>query len=262
MKIQVTIGDNTHEVDLSSVQLPDGADIITPENASSKGYFTQAQLNAKAEEINKKKVERAKKDLRDDEDFRRDILMDYGIKLDENGKPTGLKPDFDPEEWKAKKAKELTKPLEEQLEKVDSDRKKLKDRLIEQSILSATKGAYKDEFTDYGDDGRVKPIVVNQYRDLFDIDDRGQVVLRDKDGEGFAIDGKGQHVTPDRYLLDKDKFGKYLKDTRQEGSNFQSGGNRNGKPVYSQKDIKKMSDDEYAKHRADILAATGEGRVN
>lgn len=260
--IKVTIGEETHEVDLSAVELPENYDLINPDNASSKGYFTQAQLNAKAKEINKSKVEKAKKDLMEDEEFLQEAAnRKWGISFNEEGQPQGLKPEVDVDEVRRKAVENVKKDYDGKLEEVNTKASTYRDRLIEQSILSATKGAWKESYTKPQDDGRVKPIVVNQYKDLWDIDERGQVALRDQDGEGFVVNAKGQHITPDEYLTNKEKFGDYMNDTRQKGSNFQGGGGNNGQTIMSRKDIAKMSDAEYAKHREEIKKAGAEGRV-
>lgn len=260
--IQVTIGEDTHEVDLSAVELPENYDLISPDNASSKGYFTQAQLNAKAKEINKSKVDKAKKDLMDDEEFLQEAAnRKWGISFNEEGQPQGLKPEVDVDEVRRKAVENVKKDYDTKVDEISSQAKTYKQKLIEQSILSATKGTWKESYTKSQDDGRVPPIVVNQYKDLFDITDDGKVALKDQSGEGFDPGPTGQYRTPDEYLNNKEKFGDYMNDTRQKGSGFQGGAGGNGQTVMSRKDIAKMSDAEYEKHREEIKKAGAEGRV-
>lgn len=262
MKIQVQIDGETHEVESSNIQLPEGYDFVSPENASSKGYFTQAQLDQKVKNRLSRAEEKVKGELTDNEDFLQQAAnRKWGISFDEDGKPKGLKPEVDIEEVRQKAVQNVKQDYDKKIDNISNQAKTYKDRLIEQSILSATKGAWKEEFTKHQDNGRIKPIVVNQFKDQWDIDEKGNVALKDPDG-GFVPNAKGQHITPDQYLTDSDKFGDYMIDRRQQGSDFQSGRDRNGKPTYSEKDIKNMSDEEYAKHRADILNAASEGRVN
>lgn len=260
--LQVKMDGETHEVQLSDVQLPENHDLVTPDNANSKGYFTQAQLNAKAKEINKEKVSKAKKDLMDDEEFLQEAAnRKWGISFDQEGQPQGLKPEVDVDEVRRKAVENVKSDYESKIEDVSSKASTYKERLIEQSILSATKGQWKEPYTKPQDDGRVKPMVVNQYKDMWDIDERGNVALKDSEGEGFAVGPKGQHITPDEYLTNRDKFGDYMVDNRQKGSGFQQGGRENGKPVFTQKQIAEMSDAEYEKNREEIKKAGAEGRV-
>lgn len=260
--LQVTIDGETHEVDISNVQLPENLDLVSPDNANAKGYFTQAQLNAKAKEINKEKVSKAKKDLMDDEEFLQEAAnRKWGISFDEEGNPQGLKPEVDVDQVRKKAVESVKSEYESQIEEISTKASTYKERLIEQSILSATKGVWKEQFTKHQDDGRVKPIVVNQFRDQWGIDDRGQVALRDSEGEGFAVNAKGQHITPDDYLTNQDKFGDYMVDRRQRGSDFQGGAGGDGKPVFTEQEIENMSDREYEKNRDEILKAQSEGRV-
>lgn len=259
--LQVNIDGESRELDFGEVELPEGYDLVSPDNASSKGYFTQAQLNAKVKEINKSKVSKAKKDLSDDQDFHREIFENYGIELDDDGNPTGLKPEVDIDQVKQNLSSKLSEKYEKQLSEKENQASTLKNRLIEQSILSATKGLWKDDFTSHHDNGRVKPIVVKQFGDLFDVDENGNIALKDSSGEGFEMGPKGQHISPEDYLNNQEKFGGYMKDKRQGASGYQGSGQHKGKRTYTQNEIKNMSDAEYEKNREDILKAQSEGRV-
>lgn len=261
--LQVEIDGETHEVDTSRVTLPEEYDLVSPDNASSKGYFTQAQLNEKAKQINKEKVKKAKKDLENDEKFLKEAASKkWGISFDEDGEPKGLKPEVDVDEVRRKAVESVKGDYESKLEDWQGKAQTFKEKLKEKEILAATKGEWKDEYVKPQDDGRVKPIAVNQFKDMFDIDERGQVALKDQDGEGFVVNAKGQHITPDDYLTNREKFGDYMQDNRQKGSGFQGGGGgKNGKPVFSEEEISKMSDAEYEDKRDEIKKAAAEGRV-
>ena len=255
----VTVNGEQVEVSLSDIVL-DENQIILDKNNPPKGWFTQAQLDAKVKEINKTKTTKAKEELRSDTEFHQEVLSQYNISLGEDGKPKGLKPDFDPQEWIQKKSQELTKPLKDELDNFKSRYERAKRARIEDAILAATKGQFKDEFTTSKDEGRVKPIVVNQFRDLFDENDDGKIVLKDADGH-WARDINGHPVTPGKYLSDAEKFGDWMIDKRQRGSGFQNGGT-GSKPRFTEAQISKMSDAEYEKHRNDILEASADGRVD
>lgn len=262
-KARVEVDGETKEVDLSSIDLPENHDVVTPDNASSKGYFTQAQLDQKIENRLSREDKKLKKQLKKDEQFLQEAANhQWGISFDEEGKPQGLKPEVDIEKVKRETAESLESEYEEKLQNTKSKASTYKDRLIEQSILSATKGDWKETYTKYQDDGRVKPMAVKQYKDLWDIDDNGDVALLDKSGEGFAVNAKGQHIHPDDYLTDRDKFGDYMHDNRQKGSGFGGGaGNANGKRVYTEAEVNAMSEKEYAENRDEIKKAMAEGRV-
>lgn len=259
MKIRVKIGDGEHEVDASDIQLPDGHQIIDKQSPPD-GLFTQAALDAKVKEINSRKTEKARQELMKDDTFKRDILSEFNIKLDDSGNPVGLKPDFDPEEWKRTNLPKLTEPIKREKEELEKRYERTKKGRIADAILAATKGSWQEQYTKPLDGGRVQPLAVKHTMDLFDEDDDGNIVLKDKDGDGFALDQSGERITPDKYLTDESKFGDFLQDKRQRGSGFQSGG-RNGKQVFTGDQIGKMSDSEYAKHREDIQKASAEGRV-
>jgi hypothetical protein len=254
---KVKIGDETHEVDVSAIQLDENQLIIDRENPPS-GLFTQKALDEKVKDISRKKIEKAKQELADDEDFHKQVLSRFNISLDDRGKPTGLKPDFDPDEWKRSQAKELTRPLQQQVETLQTKYERAKRARIEDKILAATKGVYDERFTKPGDNGKVRPIVVNQFRDMFDEDDNGEIRLRE--GDGFAVDSNGDPITPDKYLTDADKFGDWMIDRRQKSSGFQ-GGTPSGGRRFTREQLAKMSDAEYAKNREAIQQAQTEGLI-
>jgi len=254
---KVKIGEEVHEVDVSSIELEEGQMIVDRDNPPS-GLFTQKALDEKVKDISRKKIEKAKQELADDSDFHKQVLSKFNISLDESGRPMGLKPDFDPDEWKSKAAKELTKPLNERIESLQSKYNRAKQAMIEDKILAATKGIYDERFTKPGDNGKVKPIVVNQFRDMFDENENGVIALRD--GEGFAVDGAGDPITPEKYLTDDKRFGDWMVDRRQRGSGFQGGSPSSGKR-FTREQLAKMSDAEYEKNREAIQQAQTEGMI-
>ncbi len=258
MKIQVNIDGETKEVEASALNLPDGHEIINRQNPPN-GLFTQKALDQIVQDRLSKEPDKIKNELRKNDDFVRELFQERGVSLNDEGKPVGLKPEFDVEEWKEKNIPKLTQPIKDELEQERKSKQTYRDKLIEQSILSATKGAWQEQYTKHLDDGRVKPIVVNQYKELFDIDDNGTVALRDQDGN-FAVDTDGKRVTPDKYLTNDEKFGDFMIDNRQRSSNFQNG-STNGKRIFTEQEIADMTDPEYEKNREAIHEAQSDGRI-
>lgn len=257
MKLKVKIGDEVQEVGLDSLELPDGVHIITPNNIP-KGYFTQKALDDKIAEITAKKDEKAKAELKSDTKFHREILSEYNISLDESGNPKGLKPDFDVDAWKKEQAQKLTEPLRNELDSAKSQLDKFRNGLKRAEILKHANGLFKSEYTQ-SFTGNDDPFVVKQFADAFDVDDNGVVALKDE--TGFAIDGDGKRITPDKFFnQNKDKFASLLADNRQRGANV--GGGVGGGRRFTQADIAKMSDAEYAKNRDAIMEQTALGAID
>jgi len=254
---KVKIGEEVHEVDVNAIQLEEGQLIVDRENPPD-GLFTKKAVDNMIQERLEKRSRNARKELADDPDFHQEILSRFNISLDNNGKPLGLKPDFDPDEWKSRTAKELTKPLNERIESLQAKYNRAKQARIEDKILAATKGVYDERFTKAGDGGKVKPIVVNQFREMFDENDNGVIALRD--GDGFAVDGSGEPITPDKYLTDDKRFGDWMIDRRQRSSGFQGGSPSSGKR-FTREQLAKMSDAEYEKNREAIQQAQTEGNI-
>jgi len=257
--IKVKIGDDIHEVSIDQLELGDNQ-VLIDRNNPPKGFFTQKALDETVQQRLSKEQEKVRNNLRDDKKFHSEILGAYNISLDDNGNPKGLKPDFDPQDWIKNKSQEITKPLKEELENFKTKYDRAKRARIEDAILASTKGLFQDQFTKSIDDGKVKPIVVNQFRDLFDEDDNGQIVLKDADGN-YAIDGSGNRITPDKYLTNSEKFGDWMIDKRQRGSGFQNGASGSGQR-FTQDQIAKMSESEYERNREAIQKATAEGRID
>lgn len=255
---KVKIDDKEHEVALDAIQLDEGQLIINKDNPPS-GYFTQKALDEKIQQRLAKEPEKVKAALKEDKEFHKEVLSKFNISLDEEGNPKGLKPDFDPQDWIQKKSKEITKPLQDELDTFKTKYDRAKKARIEDAILANTKGLFKDEFTTPQDEGRVKPIVVNQFRDLFDETENGVIALKDADGH-FAIDGTGQPITPDKYLANQEKFGDWMIDKRQRGTGFQNGGGGGG-DSFTREQIKNMSPEEFSKNEEKINKGIRDGTI-
>jgi hypothetical protein len=198
-------------------------------------------------------VDKAKQDLLKDAEFKRSVLGEFNISLDENGKPKGLKPDFDPDQWKQEQAKRLTEPLQNELVQTKEQLGKFKQGMVKAEILKAANGLLKKEFLQ-SYTGTDDPFVVKQFGDMFDVDESGRVAAKDADGT-WMVDGNGR-VTPDKFFeAQREKFGHLYEDKRQRGSGANPGG---GGQTYTEEQIAKMSDAEYAQHRETILKSVGQ----
>ena len=253
--IKVKTEDNEFEVNEDQLELPEGYALVTPDRVPD-GYYTEEAVQKRIKDRLKNTASNTRSELESDESFHKQILSKYNISLGEDGKPKGLKPDFDPDEWKQKQAKELTKPYEEKLKQKDEQLSSFKQGLIRAELLKAANGKFKEDFVK-SYTGNDDPFVVKQFSDLFDVDESGNVAMKDKDGT-FAVTGEGNRITPDKFFTENaDKFSNLMQDNRQKGSGFNGGANGGGK-TFTKEQISKMSPDEYAKNREAILATLDE----
>lgn len=253
--IKVKTDDKEFEVNEDQLTLPEGYGLITPDNVP-KGYYTEEAVQKRIKDRLKNTVENARTDLESDESFHKQILSKYNISLGEDGKPKGLKPDFDPDEWKRTQAQELTKPYEEKLRAKDEQLSSFKQGLIRAELLKAANGKFKEEFTK-SYTGNDDPFVIKQFSDQFDVDESGNVAMKDKDGT-FAVTGDGSRITPDKFFTDNsDKFSNLMQDNRQTGSGFKGGANGQGKK-FTNEQIKNMTPEQYKENREAILGSLNE----
>ena len=251
--IKAKINDEIIELTPEQLQMPDGWGIVTPDKVP-KGYFTQEALDSKIADITKTKVDKAKQELMADAEFKKNVLSEFNISLDESGKPKGLKPDFDPDQWKQEQAKRLTEPLQNQLAQTQEQLGKFKNGMVKAEILKAANGLLKKEYLQ-SFTGSDDPFVVKQFGEMFDVDETGTVAAKDPDGT-WAIDGNAGRMTPERFFeVHRDKFTHLYEDKRQRGSGANPGG---GGQTFTEEQVAKMSDDEYAQHREAILKSAGQ----
>ena len=249
MKIKVKIGDDVHEIERDAIELPENTHLVTPDNVP-KGYFTQAAFDTKIAEITRSKLDKARAELESDNDFHKQILGKYNVSLGDDGKPTGLKPDFDPEKWKSEQARKLTEPLEAKNNQLNEQLSQFKQGLKKAEILKHATGLFKPEYVQ-SFTGQDDPFIVKQFGDAFDVDDNGMVALKDSDGT-FAVDNTGARITPDKYFkANTDKFANLLADQRQRGPGAGGGTPAGGR--FTDEQIKNMSDKEYEANRDAIL---------
>ena len=251
MAIKVKTDDGEIEVTPDQLQFDEGYSLITPDNVP-KGYFTQEALNKTISERLDRDREKQREKLAQDPDFKKSILSEYNISLDDKGQPKGLKPDFDPEEWKKSKVKELTEPYESKLKEKETQLQSMKQGLVRAEIMKTASNLFDEKFVK-SFTGEDDPFVVKQFADQFDVDDSGNVYKKDPQG-GFAVHNDGSNITPSKFFeLNKDKFSGMLRDNRQRGANLNAGGNSQSK--FTEDQIKNMTDSEYEANREAILAS-------
>jgi len=247
--IKAKIDNKEIELKPDQLELGEGYGLITPDNVP-KGYFNQDAVNNIVKENVNKVKEKTKSELIDDQSVHKSILSKYNVQL-ENGKPVGLKPTVDIDEVKKNVTKEISEQYEEKLSKLNNELESRNKSVINSSILSAVNGQFKEDWTKSFDGS--DPLVIKQFAEKFTVDESGKAVLKDPENGGVKFKGDGKPMTPQDYLLDESRFGELFADKRQRSTNTNAGGGTVRR--FSEEDIEKMSDEEYAKNRKDILAS-------
>lgn len=232
------------------LQPEDGYAIITPDHVP-KGYYNEEAVQKRIQERLKNTASNVESELEQDKSFHKKILSKYNVQLGEDGTPKGLKPTVDVDEVKKNVAKELSEKYEEEKSKLQQTLENRNKAVVKNSIMSAVKGSWKDDWTEPFDDS--EPLAVTQFADKFTVDDNGNAVLKDPENGGVKYKGDGKPMTPQDYLLDEEKFGKLFADKRQRSTQTNPGGGSGRK--FSEEEVAQMSDEEYEKNREDILSS-------
>ncbi len=248
MSIKAIIEDKEVELSADQLQFGEGYGLITPDNVP-KGYFNQDAVNNIVKDNVNKVKEKTKSELLEDQSVHKSILSKYNVQLGDDNKPVGLKPTVDVDEVKRNVTKEISEQYEGKLKTMQSELESRNKAVIKSSILSAANGNFKEDWTKSfdGDD----PLVVKNFQDKFTVDASGTAVLKDPENGGVKYKGDGKPMTAQDYLLDESRFGDLFADKRQRSTGTNAGGGTGKK--FTEEDIEKMSDEEYAKNREDIL---------
>lgn len=226
-KIKVEVDGKEVEVDEGQLKLPEGYAIITPDNVPD-GYYTDDAFEAKIGGRVRRAKEDTKTALLSDDEFHKTVLNKYGIQLDEDGKPKGIKTTEDVEKIKKEVAQQIEADWKSKLEQKDEKLNSLlgkgkKSAIIEGASKIGIDGKYLEPLVEGG-----SPYLVREVEDQFEWNDEiGDYALKDKDGT-FAVDGNGFVTTQKFFEKNQDKFKHMLKDQRQRGSNFNGQGTVNG----------------------------------
>ena len=224
--MKVTIDGKQHEIEPSQLELDEGFALITPDKVPD-GYFTQKALESKIQTRLSKAEENAKEKLADDTSFHNKILDKYGVQLDGDGNPKGLKPTVDIDEVKQNVAERVKKEYEDKIGKLQSTVDNFKTKGLTSSIVDGANkigidGKYLEPLVEGG-----SPYLVKELSDKFDWNPEiGEYALKEADGT-FAVDGNGFVTTNKFFEQNQEKFKHMLKDNRQRGSNFSGQGNPN-----------------------------------
>lgn len=221
--IKVTIDGKEHEVEDDALSMPDGYGLITPDNIPD-GFYRKEAMESKIQERIKKAKDNAKSDLLEDSGFNKEVLSKYGIQLDDDGSPKGIKTSSDVEKIKKEVAEQIKADYESKLQEKDSKLNSLlgkgkKSSIIEGASKIGIDGKYLEPLVEGGN-----PYLVREVEDQFEWNDEiSDYALKDKDGT-FAVDGNGFVTTEKFFQKNQEKFKHMLKDTRQRGSNFNGQG--------------------------------------
>jgi hypothetical protein len=227
-KIKVNINGETKEVDKSDLTLPDKWGIVTPDNVPD-GYVTKEKFQSEIQERLSNAKNNAKDELKSDEDFHKSILSQYNIALDDEGNPKGLEPTVDIDEVRSQERQRVADEYENKLEELESRIQKRNQSVVSNAIFSATSGQFEDYWLDtFGESDT--PLVVEKFQGRFEVGEDGREYAVDKDGNKM-FNNEGEPVRAKDFFQNEEKFGKYYKDKRQRGSNFNGPGNpTNGTP--------------------------------
>lgn len=213
------------EVELKPDQIKakgEGFGVLTPDNVPD-GYYTENALQSKISDRVKRAKEDTRKALSDDSDFHNSIFSKYGVSLDEEGKPKGLKPDVDINEIKKSVADQVKTEYEKKLEERENKLKSVLGKAKKSSIIEGANsigidGQYLEPLVEGG-----SPYLIRELEDRFEwndeINDYSQL---DSDGT-FKVDGNGFVTASKFFEQNKEKFKHMLKDQRQKGSGFGGG---------------------------------------
>lgn len=185
MSYKVTINGESHTVTPENIKpATEGFDIVTPDRIPA-GFVKQEVMNSTLGERIAQERSKIENQFLEDPERHKKIFSRYNIELGDDGKPKGIKT----EEDVARKVQEAVSETESRYKgQVQS----LKNRAISSEVLaSLTKAGFKGP-----------SILASSISEKFEIDDKGNVAL--KDGDGFAINPNGTtdrpYKTPGDYV--------------------------------------------------------------
>ena len=222
--MKVEIDGKEYEIEASQLKLDDGYKLITPDKVPD-GYYTDEAFNAKFKDRLERERKNLRKELSDDSDVQREVLDKYGIQLDADGNPKGLKPTVDVDEVKNNVAERVKKEYEDKINNLQSTVDNFKTKGLTSAIVDGANkigidGKYLEPLVEGG-----SPYLVKELSDKFEWNpDIGDYALKESDGT-FAVDGNGLVTTNKFFEQNQERFKHMLKDQRQRGSNFNGQGN-------------------------------------
>lgn len=267
MKVTVQTEDGEIEVEHTELGLPDGAQVIEPDE-SPDGYVTK--------EFHQSQLDQAKEGLRkpeeiigDDELFRR-AASRRGYEVNEDGKivdAEGSEVDLDKakENWR----QDELEPVKQELEKKDNQLQTFKSRTLRGSLVEAGKEVGVEDWAITAPDDGMKPPIVNSFSDHFAWDEENEQWAVVDDNGNFKMANnptkEKPHAGPTDFLKtlrDNPQYDHMFKDERPGDTGLgDASPNGEGKPVYSRSEIESMDEETYAENREKILKAEEDGRI-
>lgn len=218
----VTVGDQTHEVPLDALQLPEKYGLYGPDKAP-EGYVTndwmQAELTRRTQGMVKKES------LLEDDDFFKTAASKRGIQLDEGLKPVAR---LDPEQVKQQRQQweaEALRPVQQQLEQAVQAAANARQGLLLRDVMQAASdaGVKADRLKSLFGDGPSEFVKEIASRFRYD-EERGAFFFNDAAGNPVFAENptpENPYAGPKKLieqLRGQDKDNTYFEDRRQRGS--------------------------------------------
>ncbi len=255
-KFKVTVGDQVHEVDSSSIEAPENF-VIADTSKGIDGFVRQEVMDSTiADRVSKAKTN-ALKDAHKDESIRNQVFSEFGIELGEDGKPKLPKGgDVDLDKERSKWEKQFLDPLKTEKEQLANTLGNVTSNVTRQALVGAFAGKAQDV---YLDDEHGDPYVVAVFGKQFKYNPEHNAVLQvDKEGNferhpnGSKSNGHG-FIEPKDFIELNAKSSlmkKILKDNTQGGSGLSAGGGSGNTIQISQADAKDVQKYKAAQERA------------
>lgn len=235
-KIKVTIDGEVKEVESSDLDLGN-LQLVDPENPP-KGLFNQAGVD--------QVVQQAKQGLKNpstllsDPDHQKTVLSQFGISLDKDGNPVGVKKAEDEQaqyqQWYDKHAK----PLEDQLSSLQQQNQSFQQKVVGEAVQRLT-GKYLDK------KAAENPFFTKGLTNQFSFDpETSQVVPVDDKGNPIR-QGNGSLMNAEQWFEAEIKAGSLkdlARDDRPGSSGFQDGKGENTSKVFTRTQFDSLSESE------------------
>ncbi|NBC19338.1 MAG: hypothetical protein GVY18_18690 [Bacteroidetes bacterium] len=224
----VQIGEDTHEVPVDSLQLPDDYGLYGPDKAP-EGFVRKEFMQS---EIDRRLKGKADPDeLLSDDEFFQKAAQKRGIELSDDLEPVSK---IDPEkiqQMRQQWAAEQVDPLKEETEKLRGQVTSLRQRDLEREVLAAAHElGVKPELLKSPIPGKTAPFV-RQLAEEFKYDDEQEVhYFTDEQGNPVYADNPSSgrpYAGPEKLLRQMkqgDEDNTWFTDQTQRGSGFQQGG--------------------------------------
>lgn len=238
-KIKVTLNGEVHEVEQSALELGN-MQLVDPEKPP-KGLFNQAGVDQVVQQA--KQGLKSPNSLLQDPDHQKTVLSNFGITLDNEGNPVGVKQGDDKEkfqQWFEKHAK----PLESELEKSKQMIQSYEQKVVGEAVSNRISKYLDPKVAD-------NPFMTKGLKSQFKFDaESSQVIPVDEAGQPIRH-GNGSLMNIDEYFETETKAGQLkslARDDRQTSSNFQRSKGQEEQKTYTRTQFDSLP--EIEKHKA------------